>query len=65
MNSELHEQDIPTVPGELFAKFQARFYSAPAAAVSKALGRGVGSLEGHRASGGRAVMNCSWWPTLS
>ena len=38
MNSELHEQDIATVPGELFAKFQARFYSDPADAVFKASG---------------------------
>jgi ATP-dependent Lon protease len=31
-------QDIPTVPGELFAKFQTSFYSDPADAVFKALG---------------------------
>ena len=30
--------DIPTVPGELFAKFQTSFYSDPAEAVFKALG---------------------------
>jgi ATP-dependent Lon protease len=30
--------DIPTVPGELFAKFQTSFYSTPADAVFKALG---------------------------
>jgi ATP-dependent Lon protease len=30
--------DIPTVPGELFAKFQTSFYSDPADAVFKALG---------------------------
>ena len=30
--------DIPTVPGELFAKFQTSFYAAPADAVFKALG---------------------------
>ncbi len=31
-------QDITTVPGELFAKFQTSFYAAPADAVFKALG---------------------------
>jgi ATP-dependent Lon protease len=31
-------QDIPTVPGELFAKFQTSFYADPADAVFKALG---------------------------
>jgi len=31
-------QDIPTVPGELFAKFQTSFYSDPVDAVFKALG---------------------------
>lgn len=30
--------DIPTIPGELFAKFQTGFYSDPADAVFKALG---------------------------
>lgn len=30
--------DIPTVPGELFAKFQTNFYSDPVDAVFKALG---------------------------
>ena len=30
--------DIPTVPGELFAKFQTSFYSDPSDAVFKALG---------------------------
>ena len=30
--------DIPTVPGELFAKFQTGFYSDPVDAVFKALG---------------------------
>ena len=30
--------DIPTVPGELFAKFQTSFYSDPVDAVFKALG---------------------------
>lgn len=30
--------DIPTIPGELFAKFQTGFYSSPADAVFKALG---------------------------
>lgn len=30
--------DIPTIPGELFAKFQTSFYSAPTDAVFKALG---------------------------
>jgi ATP-dependent Lon protease len=31
-------KDIPTVPGELFAKFQTSFYSDPVDAVFKALG---------------------------
>ena len=30
--------DIPSVPGEVFAKFQTRFYSDPVDAVFKALG---------------------------
>jgi len=30
--------DIPTVPGELFAKFQTSFYSDPVDAVFKAIG---------------------------
>ena len=30
--------DIPTVPGELFAKFQISFYSDPVDGVFKALG---------------------------
>lgn len=30
--------DIPTIPGELFAKFQTVFYSDPADAIFKALG---------------------------
>jgi ATP-dependent Lon protease len=30
--------DIPTIPGELFAKFQTSFYSSPTDAVFKALG---------------------------
>ena len=30
--------DIPTIPGELFAKFQTSFYSNPVSAVFKALG---------------------------
>ncbi len=30
--------DLPAVPGELFAKFQTRFYSYPVDAVFKALG---------------------------
>ena len=30
--------DIPSVPGELFAKFQTSFYSDPSDAVFKALG---------------------------
>jgi len=30
--------DIPTVPGELFAKFQTSFFSDPVDAVFKALG---------------------------
>ena len=32
--------DIPTIPGELFAKFQTSFYAAPQDAVFKALGVG-------------------------
>ena len=31
-------KDIPTVPGELFAKFQTGFYADPVDAVFKALG---------------------------
>ena len=31
-------RDIPTIPGELFAKFQTGFYSDPTDAVFKALG---------------------------
>jgi ATP-dependent Lon protease len=31
-------RDIPTIPGELFAKFQTSFYSDPTDAVFKALG---------------------------
>ena len=31
-------KDIPTVPGELFAKFQTSFYADPVDAVFKALG---------------------------
>jgi ATP-dependent Lon protease len=31
-------KDIPTIPGELFAKFQTGYYAAPADAVFKALG---------------------------
>jgi ATP-dependent Lon protease len=31
-------KDIPTIPGELFAKFQTSFYSDPVDAVFKALG---------------------------
>ena len=31
-------KDIPTIPGELFAKFQTGFYAAPTDAVFKALG---------------------------
>ncbi len=31
-------KDIPTIPGELFAKFQTSFYSDPSDAVFKALG---------------------------
>lgn len=31
-------KDIPTIPGELFAKFQTGFYSDPVDAVFKALG---------------------------
>ena len=30
--------DIPTIPGELFAKFQTSFYSDPVDGVYKALG---------------------------
>lgn len=30
--------DIPTIPGELFAKFQTSFYADPIDAVFKALG---------------------------
>ena len=30
--------DIPTIPGELFAKFQTSFYADPSDAVFKALG---------------------------
>jgi len=30
--------DIPTIPGELFAKFQTGFYSDPRDAAFKALG---------------------------
>lgn len=30
--------DIPTIPGEIFAKFQTSFYSEPFDAVFKALG---------------------------
>jgi len=30
--------DIPTIPGELFAKFQTSFYADPTDAVFKALG---------------------------
>lgn len=30
--------DIPSIPGELFAKFQTSFYSDPVHAVFKALG---------------------------
>jgi ATP-dependent Lon protease len=30
--------DIPTIPGELFAKFQTSFYADPRDAVFKALG---------------------------
>jgi ATP-dependent Lon protease len=30
--------DIPTIPGELFTKFQTSFYSDPHDAVMKALG---------------------------
>jgi ATP-dependent Lon protease len=36
--------DIPSVPGELFAKFQTSFYSDPVDAVFKALGCGVSRL---------------------
>ena len=32
--------DIPTVPGEIFAKFQVSFYSDATDAVFKALGAG-------------------------
>lgn len=31
-------QEIPTIPGKLFAKFQTAFYSAPTDAVFKTLG---------------------------
>jgi ATP-dependent Lon protease len=31
-------KDIPSIPGELFAKFQTSFYSDPVDAVFKALG---------------------------
>jgi ATP-dependent Lon protease len=31
-------RDIPTIPGELFARFQTSFYSDPIDAVFKALG---------------------------
>lgn len=31
-------RDLPTIPGELFAKFQTSFYADPADAVFKALG---------------------------
>ena len=31
-------RDIPTIPGELFAKFQTSFYADPVDAVFKALG---------------------------
>jgi len=31
-------QDIPTVPAELFSKYQVSFYSDPVDAVFKALG---------------------------
>ena len=31
-------KDIPTIPGELFAKFQTGFYSDPTDAIFKALG---------------------------
>jgi ATP-dependent Lon protease len=31
-------RDIPTIPGELFAKFQTSFYAAPRDAAFKALG---------------------------
>jgi ATP-dependent Lon protease len=31
-------KDIPTIPGELFAKFQTGFYTNPTDAVFKALG---------------------------
>jgi ATP-dependent Lon protease len=31
-------RDIPSIPGELFAKFQTSFYSDPVDAVYKALG---------------------------
>lgn len=31
-------KDIPTVPGELFAKFQTSFYADPTDAVFKAMG---------------------------
>lgn len=31
-------RDIPTIPGELFAKFRTSFYAEPRDAVIKALG---------------------------
>jgi len=31
-------KDIPTIPGELFAKFQTSFYTDPVDAIFKALG---------------------------
>ena len=31
-------RDLPTIPGELFAKFQTSFYADPVDAVFKALG---------------------------
>ena len=31
-------RDIPTIPGELFAKFQTGFYCAPTDALFKAFG---------------------------
>jgi ATP-dependent Lon protease len=33
-------RDIPTIPGELFGKFQTGFYTDPTDAVLKALGVG-------------------------
>ena len=35
---QLSVTDIPTIPGELFAKFQTSFYSDPSNAAFKALG---------------------------